>query len=105
MRKDIFSHFLYELVRPRLWPFIAWARHQLHKLRDYDRVSHDYSVILNHTSLGELDDTAADVYDALEVIEMSQMSFYHDVMRSDLEDILDHPYTDLDHVREYAQKL
>lgn len=94
--------FFVYVMHPRRWPLVSWVLHQLHKLRDYNRLREDYRDVLNYASLGEIDDVDMDIEDVILVVEYAQLSFYHSVIKSDIQDIGSHPEADLDYVMEYV---
>jgi hypothetical protein len=95
----------FDLTHPQQeWYWLYYIKRTLWKVKDYDRLEHDYCCVLDHATNSRMSKPNYELNTIYSEIDDSQMQNYYGVVRDDINMLIEKG-ADITEIKEYINNL
>jgi len=83
------KRFWFDIKNPKQWGAYTFISHFLWKIKDYDRIVHDYCCVLDHVTNSRMSKPNYDLTTIYSEIDDAQATSYYGIVRDDLTELIE----------------
>lgn len=99
-----FKRLWFDLTHPKQWRIYYVIRRCFWKLKDYDRLEHDYGCVLDNATCGRMSKTNYEKHTIYAVINDAQSELHFGIVKDDVNELIENGAT-IEEIREYINAL